>query len=107
MVAVVPPSWLIPMTSPRVGGASDSSNACSLDTIAFGRSAACAASRRISAAASAACSDVPQPVRITGSPASSVARISAASRAAGDSGRASRSTIRRASDGSAAIMSVM
>ena len=37
LVAVVPPSWLIPMTRPRVGGASDSSNACSARTAAFGK----------------------------------------------------------------------
>ena len=54
----------------------------------------------------AACSDVPQPVRTTGSPAVSAARIAPARSAAGPAPE-SRSTVRLATPGSAAIMSVM
>ena len=67
-----------------------------------------AASRRISAAASAACSDVPQPVTTTGSPARSGRADGAGKAAAALSGpaRSGRGSV-RPSAGSAAIMSVM
>ena len=40
IVAVVPPSWLMPMTSPPLGGSSASSNAWAADRPAPGRPAA-------------------------------------------------------------------
>ncbi len=107
LVAAVAPSCETPMTSPRSGGASDTSNACSVPISAPRSPAAVAASRRISTVAWAACSDVPQPVTTTGSPADSVARIASASSAAPPPGADTRSRIRCASAGSAAIMSVM
>ena len=65
------------------------------------------ASRRISAAATAPCSEVPQPVSTTGSPASRAAVIAVASRAAAEPVAASRSRMRPVMAGSAAIISVM
>src|SRR3954470_9745571 len=64
IVAAVPPSCETPMTSPPVGGSSASSNACAAITDAgpAASPAARIASRRISTAASAACSLLPQAV---------------------------------------------
>ena len=55
----------------------------------------------------AACSEVPQPVTWTGSPAAAAARTADASAAAWLSGPAWRAAIRRARPGSASIISVM
>ena len=107
LVAPVAPSCETPMTRPRAGGASDSSNACSALTVAPGSPTSPAASRRISAAASAPCSEVPQPVMMTGSPAASVARMASARSDAEPAAAESRPSSRRARAGSAAIISVM
>ena len=95
------------MTRPLAGGSRASSNAWA----ATGRGPATPASRiasaRISATPSAPCSDVPHPVTTMGSPNRASSRIAAASRAAPLSAPASRPSVRSASAGSAAIISVM
>src|SRR5450759_2188395 len=113
-VAVVPPSWLTPMTRPA-GPASSSSIAASNAWTEIGvparpgdagRPIAHSASRRISTTASAACSLVPQPVTMTGRPSSAALRISPARRAAAPLAGARRCRMRAASAGSASIISV-
>ena len=81
---------------PAVGGSRASSKACS-ETTTRGAPAAGSADRfaRISATPSAACSLVPQPVTMIGSPASPPGRIAPASLAAPPCGVARRSRIRR------------
>ena len=80
IVAAVPPSWLMPMTSPRVGrrpGTARRPGRASGPRP--GSPAARHASRSTSATAWAACSDVPQPVTSTGSRATAAARTASAS----------------------------
>ena len=106
-MAVVPPSCDTPMTSASAGGSSDSSNACAAIAPGPGSPAARAASRRISTVPSAACSDVPQPVTMIARPARAAVAMAVARAAAWLSGPAWLARIRRATAGSAAIMSVM
>ncbi len=106
IVAPVPPSWLMPITSPPAGGSSASSNAWALTGPLPGRPAARHPSARMAATPIAACSEVPHPVTVTGAPAAAASRIAAANAAAEPSAM-SRSTIRAATAGCAAMDSVV
>ena len=107
-VIVVAPSCETPITSPSVGGSSESSNACAAIGPPPGSPAARHAARRISTAPRAACSDVPQPVTMTGA-----TRPRRLGDGRGEGGRVRPVAGMRGEDpapataGSAAIMSVM
>jgi hypothetical protein len=106
-VAGVPPSCETPITSPLATGSNDSSNACSERSVAVDKPTERSASRRISTPASAACSDVPQPVTTIGCPPSAASRTARATSAAGPAAPANAARLRRARPGSASIISVM